>query len=234
MTQHRPTSTARPTSTTTATSTATPGPTVRAGCVAGGGRIPAGARTRAIIDVDGDGRADTGWATSTGGGDTTFGVRTASGATFSTAFSSASPIGRSALFGDADGRGQIVMIATDGRQAALFAVTRCAIRVVTNPQGQQYTFDLGLRTGYGTGVGCSTLPKIGSQSLVGLKLTSDTTGKPLSVTATQVVLQGTTAHNGEIVTTPETYKSSPAVTTASEITCGKATFANSGVVAPTH
>jgi hypothetical protein len=206
------------------------------GCAPGGGGTPAGATTHPIIDVDGDGKTDTGWATSntSTGGDTTFGVTTASGATFSTPFASASPIRRSALFGNADGKGQIVMIASDGRQAPLFVVADCAITVVTNQQGQQYTFDLGLHTGNGTGVGCSTLPKVGAQSLVGLKLTSDNNGDPQSVTATQIVLQGTTAHNGEVVTTPETNKSSPAVTTASEITCGNDTVATSGVTAPSQ
>lgn len=244
------TTTAPPTpSTTSATSTATSAPTATSaapvtsggapttsgptGCAPGGGGTPAGATTHSIIDVDGDGQADTGWATSHGG-ETTFGVTTASGATFSTPFSSASPVGRRALFGNADGKGQIVMIASDGRQATLFAVTGCAIKVVNNQQGQQYTFDLGLRTGNGTGVGCSTVPKVGAQSLVGLKLTSDGNGNPQSVTATQIVLDGLTAHNGEAVTTPETDKSSPAVTTASEITCGNATFANSGVTAPSQ
>ena len=204
------------------------------GCVAVGGGIPAGATKHSIIDIDRDGRRDIGWIrTDQKSGSVRIAVTTASGATFGIDFVSASPINRSALFGDADGNGRIVMIVSDGREAFLYVVRRCAITPVTNPEGRQYTFDLGLRYGNGTGVGCLMFPGIAGQTLVGLKLVRNpNNGDPESVTETQILIRGATARNGKSFTAKATDRSLPLIQRADQITCGEQTFGTSGVILP--
>lgn len=207
--------------------------TPTAGCTPDGTGVPAGVVSNQTIDVDGDGKADTEWIQTDPGGQVLLGITTASGATFGAHFSSASPIARSMLVADATGNGEIVALASDGRQANLFVVDGCHLTPATNVQGGQYTFDLGFGS-FGTGIGCSQLAGTSGRQLVGLKLNLDASGKPTSVDSTVVQLDGTRATNGpsNSIDVRGRAASDPAVTTAREITCGTRTLSADGVRQP--
>ncbi|MGQ7294899.1 hypothetical protein [Quadrisphaera sp. KR29] len=125
-------------------------------------------------DLDHDGRADELWladSTTSGGAlERRLGVRTASGAVFSTTYSSASPQSTTAIGQRLDASTSVVLL-SDGRQVPLYAVVTgsgagtgagaCQLVPSQNAQGQQYAFDLGF-TGYGSGVAC--VPADGSGS----------------------------------------------------------------------
>jgi hypothetical protein len=188
-----------------------------AGCPAGGS-VPAGAATGATAELDGDGRADILWLS--GGEQRTLGVSTASGAVFSTVFSSAAPQAASAL-GARLGEGSAIVLLNTGRSVPLYAVIGCELVPTANVQGQQYTFDLGF-TGYGTGVGCVDLGK--GRELVGLNARSEEDGQSFQVTRTPILLHdhGASAINGTTeVIAKEAAPQDPVVTTAQSVTCGK-------------
>ncbi|QNG37888.1 hypothetical protein F1C76_16025 [Geodermatophilaceae bacterium NBWT11] len=205
----------------TSTSTAASAPvTSGTGCAPVGNGVPADAASAPTLDVDGDGRADTAWLEgNTSTAVVVVGVTTASGATFSADYSSASPVSRQMLIADVDGAGTIAAIVSDGRTASLFSVSVCAMVPALNVQGSQYTFDL-TGTG-GTGVGCSRVAGEPSTELVGLQLDQDADGQPVSITRTAVLLDGTTATNGasdtiDVAGDP----TGPAVASATRISCG--------------
>jgi hypothetical protein len=190
-----------------------------AGCPAGGS-VPDGAHTGATADLDGDGRPDTLWLS--GGTPRRLGVETASGAVFSTEFTSAAPQAASAL-GARLGDGTAVVLLDTGRAVPLYAVIDCALVPTANVQGQQYTFDLGF-TGYGTGVGCAELRR--GLQLVGLKAESTDSGTTFTVIRTPIELDdhGASARNGQDEVVAEGVSADdPAVTTAQSVTCGMAT-----------
>jgi hypothetical protein len=194
------------------------------GCPAGGPAVPARAITRPVGDVDGDGRADTGWIAAAAGS-TRFGVRTATGARLSAAF--ALPGGaaaRSVLIADVDGAGTVVALATDGRTVLLFRVLGCAIGPVSNAEGDQYAFDLGFR-GTGTGVGCLGVGG-GPVGLVGLNATPG--DGQTTVRRTRIDLTGLQARNGrsDEVRVP---RGGPADESAHQVTCGRLTMARDGL-----
>ena len=193
------------------------------GCAPTGTGVPAGASTKQIIDVDGDGRPDTGWA-SIG---SVFGITTASGATFSSILQSASGAERSMLVADVDGHGTITALVTDQKTVALWLVRDCRLVPAQNAQGNPYRFDLGV-IGTGTGVGCSQVAGTQGRSLVGLKLVRDGAGNPVSVERTQVIIDGTQARNGAHDTVPAP-EGSPAAASAGQITCGNLTMRDDGV-----
>jgi hypothetical protein len=122
-----------------------------AGCAANHEVIPKGAGTASSPDLDHDGKRDTVWLADSG---TTrrLGVRTASGATFSTTYTSAAPQAAAAI-GQRLGDGSEIILLNTGRSVQLYAVIDCRIVVSHNAQGKQYSFDLGF-TGFGTGVRC--------------------------------------------------------------------------------
>jgi hypothetical protein len=189
-----------------------------AGCPAGG-RISRGAATGATADLDGDGRADTLWFS--GGERRTLGVSTASGAVFSTVFTSGAPQAASAL-GARLGEGSAVVLLNTGRSVPLYAVIGCELVPTTNVQGQQYTFDLGF-TDYGTGVGCADLGK--GLELVGLNARPEEDGQSFQVARTPILLHdhGASATNGTTeVIAKNAAPQDPVVTTAQSVTCGKA------------
>jgi hypothetical protein len=175
-----------------------------------------------LLEEDGDGRADTEWIAGSpaADGSVPFGVTTHSGGTFTGTITSASPVRRSVLVADVTGKGELIALASDGRQVLLYVISRCALIPVQNAQGAQYAFGLGF-TGYGTGVGCVDVDGDGVRDLAGL-LADGTT-----VTRTAVELHGPRATNGRSATTAS---APPAqLDLAHQVTCGDLTLTDDGV-----
>jgi hypothetical protein len=188
------------------------------GCPATGTSVPAGAATAPTVDLDGDGAADTLWLSA--GTPRTLGVRTHSGAVFSVEFSSAAPQAARAT-GQRLADGSAVVLLDTSRAVPLYAVVDCAIVPTHNPQGEQYTFDLGF-TGYGTGVACKDLGA--GLQLVGLNaISADGTSFDVTRTAINLSAHGTKATNGRL-TTPAKGVSvdDPAVAAAHGVSCADA------------
>ena len=201
-----------------------PAPTPASGCAPTGTGVPTGASSKQVIDVDGDGRPDTGWLSSDGN---TFGITTASGATFSVPIELAGGGPRKVLVEDTDGHGTIAALASDGRTVELLVVTNCGLFPATNAQGAHYEFDLGVR-GTGTGVGCAQITGTPGRSLVGLNVHLNAAGQPDSVHRTQIIPTGTTARNGATDTIPTTNNPS-AAQTANTISCGNLTMTHDAI-----
>jgi hypothetical protein len=219
------------TTTTTQTTTAAPPATSStAGCPASGDGVPAGADEAPTVDVDGDGRPDTEWIAQRPGSDggVTFGVTTASGGTASAVIRSASPVARSVLVADVTGQGEVIALASDGRQVQLYAVHDCGLVPVQDDQGQQYAFDLGF-TGFGTGVGCADADGDGRTDLLGLLLQPPgAENTEAAVQQTIVVLDGTVARNGATVAAPAGDEARQDA--AQSVTCGDLTLDADGVI----
>jgi hypothetical protein len=200
-----------------------------AGCAPAGNGVPAGADAKESLDVDGDGRADTEWIATepAGDGSVTFGVTTASGATFSSVIRSASPVARSVLVADVTGDGELIALASDGRQVLLYGISDCQLVPEQNEQGQQYAFDLGF-TGFGTGVGCADADGDGVRDLVGLLLQPPgATNAEAVVQQTIVVLDGPVARNGATTSSPAGDEARQQA--AQSVTCGDRTLDADGV-----
>ena len=205
---------------------ATGGSATAAGCAANDVVPPVGAGQAVGSDLDGDGRADTIWLADRTGPDggliRTLGVRTASGAGFTTTFTSASPVAASAVSGRVGGGTPIILLDFT-RSAVLYTVKDCSIQKSLNVQGNQYTFDRQLLTGYGTGAGCPVIGDTGRQ-LVGYKAVSnDDEGTSYTVTRTTILLSdgGRQARNGTTVTLGRSLSpTSTAVRTAQAVSCG--------------
>ncbi|MCW2675198.1 MAG: uncharacterized protein JWR70_238 [Modestobacter sp.] len=195
---------------------------VAAGCRGSAAGVPAGSNSAPTLDVDGDGRPDTEWIAQHPGADggVAFGVTTTSEGTFGATIASASPVARSVLVADVTGTGELIALASDGRQVLLYAISSCSLLPVQNAQGQQYAFDLGF-TGFGTGVGCIDVDGDGTRDLAGLR--ADGT----SITRTIVELTGPTAANGAGDTISGA--SADQVELAHQVTCGDLTLAANGV-----
>jgi hypothetical protein len=129
------------------------------------------------------------------------------------------------MFADVTGHGEVIALASDGRQVLLYAVSGCEIVAEKNAQGQQYAFDLGF-TGFGTGVGCVDVNGDGTRDLVGLKLITEAQGEG-SIQRTIVVLHGAQARNGASDTVPATNAS--LADEARSVTCGDLTLSANGV-----
>ena len=213
-----PTSHAVP-STPTPTAVGTPRP-----CPASDEGIPDGARTASTIDLDGDLEADQQWVTEDG----VFGVTTTTGLT-----SSVQPAGLSggaeptAFIADVSGQGNgpVIMLIAGSRDADLYRWTGCVFETVTNPQGNQYQFDL---TGqHGTGVGCTSVN--GARHLVGL-LADRPAGAPEDIdhiAVTPIELNGTQAENRR--TTVAAPADETAATRATQVTCDDRTLHDDGL-----
>ncbi len=204
------------------------------GCAANSDQVPSGAAVGPTADLDHDGEADELWlADTTSGGQVQrlLGVRTASGAVFSTAYTSASPIAATAI-GQRLGDLTAVVLLSDGRQVPLFAVVDCELVPTQNAQGQQYTFDLGF-TGYGTGVTC--LAADGSEpgtdpatdlDLYGLLVSGgEVEGDLPAISRTRIVLSdfGRQARNGATDAPAELQginPEGPQVAAARSVSCG--------------
>jgi hypothetical protein len=198
-----------------------------AGCSSSSGSQPAGAVTRPTIDVDGDGRPDTLWIAKgpSADGGVPFGITTAAGGTFSTTIRSASPVARSVLVADVTGKGELIALASDGRQVLLYGISNCSFVPEMNAQGQQYAFDLGF-TGFGTGVGCVDANGDGTTDLVGLKYEPETNGTG-TIQRTIIELNGPQARNGATDTVPVTRASE--ADEAQTVSRGDVTPADDGV-----
>jgi hypothetical protein len=195
------------------------------GCVSGSG-VPAGAAAKPSVDVDGDGRPDTAWiGTDPGPDGVPFGVATAAGGGFSSTIQSASPVARSVLLADVTGHGEVVALASDGRQVLLYGISGCSFVPIKNPQGQQYAFDLGF-TGFGTGVGCVDANGDGTTDLVGLKVVDSDNGEG-TIQRTVIELDGSNARNGATDSVPVTR--APLADEARTVTCGDLTLDQDGV-----
>ena len=190
------------------------------GCAAGGPAIPKGAGKGIADDLDGDGRADTVWLADKGS-KRLLGVKTASGARFSTVFTSADTSQAAAALGGRLGNGIAVILLDTGRSVALYTVIGCAIVPTQNVNGEQYQFDRGF-TGYGSGVGCPVFPSEGRR-LVGYLAKSGDDGVTFTVTQTRINFSagGLRATNGNTVTTgSDAPADSPIVQKAQQINCG--------------
>jgi hypothetical protein len=100
---------------------------------------------------------------------------------------------------------------------------------VTNPEGEQYLFDLGFR-GTGTGVGCHDAG--GGRRLVGLNVTEDD-GTTVSWTRTVIERDGLSASNGR--TDDGTFAhgaDDEAIDLLHTISCGDRTIADDGIQQP--
>src|SRR5206468_10347473 len=128
------------------------------------------------------------------------------------------------MFADVTGHGEVIALASDGRQVLLYAVSDCQIIPEKNAQGQQYAFDLGF-TGFGTGVGCVDANGAGTTDLVGLKFVPESQG-PGTIRRTIVELKGPNARNGATDTVPVTRATM--ADEAQSATCGHRTMTADG------
>ncbi|MEN0130212.1 MAG: hypothetical protein AAGC49_12285 [Brevundimonas sp.] len=225
-----PSGSATPSASASATATPTPTSTALAGCPPTDATTPQGADVVETVDVDGDGRADQAWIT--GGAERTFGVTTASGATFSAPIDSSSPERAAAVVQLIQKEEIPIALVDTGREALLLSLTDCAVTPVQNAQDQPYTFDRGFAD-QGTGVGCTDVD--GVLRLAGLNAVSADDGATFDVTRTFVDLDAEGRHvtNGE----PEKVatgagKDELVVTTAHEVSCGDLVAGNDGPVEP--
>ncbi|MFC7878742.1 hypothetical protein [Isoptericola sp. NPDC057391] len=226
-----------PTATATEDASASPDPsaspttTGAAGCAETDDGTPEGADTHEVVDVDGDGEADTAWLT--GGAERRFGITTASGATFSAAIDSASPQRASAVVNvvaAGDDTAPIALVDT-GREVLLFSAADCDLASTQNLAGAPYTFDKGF-TGQGTGVGCTEVD--GALRLAGLNATS-ADGSSFTVTRTFVDLDdgALAGSNGDEATVATgAGPDDPVVVTAQETSCGEMVVGEDGPVEP--
>jgi len=183
---------------------------------------------RAVIDVDGDHRSDTVWLAGTAGSGTVqVGFTTASGATFTTGFTSGSPGPRGVLVARPLPGAPVVVLATDGRSTSLLTVVGCALRTVTDIHGTPYVFDVADLRGGGTGVGC-----VGPGNRVGLSGLDavSTDGRRYTISRTFITVTGTVARNGATDTVHAVLpRDHVEIDGAHTLTCGTRTLTDDGV-----
>jgi hypothetical protein len=183
--------------------------------------MPAGAVHRTTIDVDGDGRADTEWITTTP--TLKFGVTTASGATFSYPLSTAAPTTREGFIAQLNDH-RIVSLVDDGRAAYVHFFVNCSWVETKNYSGQPYPLDFNDFGGTGTGVGCSFGYVVQFQATL--------TGSTYTVTKTPLNLNtdGSKASPGTTSTVVAGVPASDSrVIVAKELSCEAVTVGNGGV-----
>ncbi len=140
-----------------------------AGC-RGPAPVPSGPANRMeIADVDGDGRRDTAWAASTRNGGRELGIVTAAGGGDQVAISLGGPTAMWLMAADADQEPPLELFVGDTRSVQLWTFVDCALRPVTDRQGEPYVFDRGF-VGTGTGAGCIDADGDGRRDLVGLNV----------------------------------------------------------------
>lgn len=158
---------------TAATADATPGPasagatptaatpasdsgTGVAGCADGPARIPSGSRTTQVNDIDGDGRADTAFFTTTTPYE--FGFATAAGGVYTTP-DRHSPTGQHhAWTVNTDGFPGHAVVIDDGLEATVLAFRSCGFHPLTTADGSPLTIAIGARNASGdatTGIACN-------------------------------------------------------------------------------
>jgi hypothetical protein len=236
-----PTATATETTATTATtdggatSTSTGGSATTApgpagdGCTGTAPPVPEGAARGEVVDLDGDGRADEAWMAADPDGTRRMGVVTAAGGGSVVTVESASPQPLTLLAVDADEAPPVELFVSDGRTAQLWAFADCAIAPVTNPEGEQYLFDLGFR-GTGTGIGCRDTDE--GRQLVGLNVLDDD-GTTVSWSRTVIERDGLEAANGATDEGTFTHgDDDAAIDLLHDISCGDLTIDADGIRQP--
>jgi hypothetical protein len=200
-------------------------------CTAGG-PIPGNAASKLIPDVDGDGKADTGFIYARGNVSPVIGVHTAAGGTFVVDFTSASGAQtRTVTFAKISTTGPVVALTDDNRQSQLFVVKGCRLEPAINPQGQHYTFDLRDFGGTGDGVTCGAVAG-GVRTLVGFHYRRNAAGtKTGGETRTEILLRGLTGTGGVTATNGKSETAST-TTTPDGISCGAVTEATSAIALP--
>lgn len=201
------------------------------GCTGAGPTVPddAGAGVGEIVDVDGDGRGDTGWLGVHDDGSRTLGVATAAGGGDVAPVESGSPGLLTMLVVDADEEAPVELLVSDGHTAGLWAFADCRLAQVVGPDGEPYLFDLGMR-GNGTGVGCHGTG--GGRQLVGLDVADDD-GRVVEWTRTVVERDGLAARHGE--TDRGRYErpgDAEAIALLYSVTCGDMTIDEDGIREP--
>ena len=233
--------TAATTSTTTAggsgpsgSSTTLPqsGTTAPTGCPGTKGTVPTGVASRAMGDVDGDGKPDTLYVFVGESGVRHFGLVTATGYRSEWTTPNASPVAPSILgVVDANQDGHAEVVVNPGRLVNILTFADCRLQPYLNKQGQAYEFSIGFGA-IGTGVGCVDADGDGHRDLVGLD-EEDKGNGTVAWTRTIVTLHGTQARNG--ATDSGTY-TSPAddakIALLHEVTCGDDAFPDPLVANP--
>jgi hypothetical protein len=220
-------------STTSLPQSATTAPT---GCPGTKGRVPSGVASRAMGDVDGDGKPDTLYVFSGETGVRHFGVVTAAGYKSEWTTANASPVDPSILgVVDADQDGHAEVFVNPGRLVNVLTFAHCRLQPYLNREGKPYELSIGFGA-VGTGVGCVDADGDGRRDLVGLQ------GDPQensTVTWSRTIIRlspsgsAPQARNG--ATSTGTY-TSPAddaqIALLHEVTCGDETFAHPLVANP--
>lgn len=202
------------------------GGTAGSACTSGSAPAPTGASVRKVIDVDGDGKADSAWLDVAADGKVTVGITAAAGGGMQRVWDSASPVVRSILVVRPNEATPPLVLADDGRSVNLWAVVDCKIGIVTDSAGAPYTFSHGF-TDFGTGVGCDQVA--GTNQLVGLNIT-DQADDAITWTSTVVSVRGLIAKNGaQRSGTYERPADSAAIERLAETTCGDQTIENAGL-----
>ena len=222
-----PTTSAAPTS---SAPSAEPSPTATAttgaGCAPTETVAPAGVTAVQVIDVDGDGRPDTAWIS--GGANRSFGITTASGATFSSPINTASPIPAQGVVNVVGADSTPIALVDVGREALLYSLADCAVTQTKDSAGAPYTFDRGFGD-QGTGVGCTESG--GALQLAGLLATEQGAGWTVTRTFVDLSQKGAVATNGEkTVVATDAAASDPVVVTAQEVSCGDLVAGQDGLV----
>jgi hypothetical protein len=183
--------------------------------------MPAGAVTHSTIDVDGDGLPDTEWMSDTP--TLTFGVTTASGATYSFPMATASPAPRVGFIARLNNH-RIVALIDDNRAAYVYFFVNCGWVETKDSHGNQFILDFNDLAGTGSGVGCSFGYVVSFQATQ-TGSTWTVTKRPLNLNAT-----GSYATYGAPVTVGTGLASSDSrVKVAKSLTCEAVTVANGGV-----
>ena len=223
-----PTSTGPSTQATTSDTSSRAGGASSDGCSTGSNAVPSGASSKPVIDVDGDGQADTAWVSVASTGTVTVGIATAAGGGFRRIWNSASPVTRSILVIRPNPDTPPMVLADDGRTVQLWVVADCNLTDVLNASRRPYTFSHGF-TDYGTGVGCAKVE--GITELVGLNITSQTDAA-VDWTSTVVNVNGLTATNGVVTSgTYDTTADAGAIQALSSTSCGTQTIQTDGITA---
>lgn len=206
----------------------TPDASTGTGCAATDAGTPEGAATTEIVDVDGDDLPDLAWMTA--GAGRTFGVTTASGATFSAPVESASPVAASAVVNVVGDDATPVALVDLGRQAQLYTLTDCAVTQTADAAGEPYVFDRGFGD-QGTGVGCTDVD--GVLHVAGLLATEEGGGWTVTRTLVDLTDAGKVATNGTVEVVAEDAAATDAVvTTAQEVSCGDLVAGDDGLAEP--
>jgi hypothetical protein len=188
---------------------------------------PTGASVRTVIDVDGDGKADSAWLDVAADGKVTVGITTAAGGGMQRVWDSASPVVRSILIVRPNEATPPLVLADDGRSVNLWAVVDCKIGIVTDSAGAPYTFSHGF-TDFGTGVGCDQVA--GTNQLVGLNITDQGRRRDHMDLDRRVCSRPDCQKNGaQRSGTYERPADNAAIERLTETTCGDQTIENAGL-----